>query len=519
MTDTIPSRRAAHAVGRAAGLVLKPLARHRRKPDPLDAQTRQLTRLIDTARPTRFGQDHRFDIIDGIGTFQQHVPLRSYERMWREYWEPAFPRLDDVSWPGVMPYFARSSGTTTGESKYIPVSQQMVKANTRAGMEVVYAHLARRPDSTVLRGRTFLFGGSPNLEQLTDGTFAGELSGIAARETPTWVGRDRYYPPDQLASITDWEAKVDIIARHCIGNDIRSISGVPTWLKVLFDRAFDTHDIADHQLSRLFPDLELITHGGINFAPHRYRFEQMLQTSRAELREVYAASEAFIAVADRGPGEGMRLLIDNGVFYEFIPIDSIDDPDPPRLWLADVDLDTDYAVAVTTCAGVWAYLLGDVIRFVDLDPHRLLVVGRVSQTLSAFGEHVSGSQLEIAVAAAAHATHTTVADFAVAPVLHDRTSPAGHHRYLVEAHLPTPTAQHQFGEILDQSLTEQNADYRAKRGNDIVLGPPEIIPAARGAFTAWMASRGQLGGQHKVKRVVDEELLDAMSSQSAPTAT
>ncbi len=500
--------------GRLAGAALKAYARRPTRPvDAVETQRKQLISLVDRAKETSFGVDHYFGEVRSVGEFRERVPVRNYEQMWGDYWQAGFPTLEDVSWPGSIGYFARSSGTTTGESKFIPVSRQMVRANNAAGMQVVIEHLRNRPKSTVAEGRTFLFGGSPNLTELAPGVFAGELSGIAARETPSWAGRGRYYPPEDLASLLDWERKVELLAQDCVGRDIRSISGVPTWLQILFDRVFDLHGVEDERLAALFPDLELLTHGGVNFAPYQERFERLLEGGRAELREVYAASEGFIAVADRGPGEGMRLLLGNGVFYEFVEVDKIGDADAQRHWINDVKLDTDYAVIVTTCAGLWAYALGDVIRFVDLDPPRLLVVGRVSQSLSEFGEHITGSELELAVAKAAAASMVDVVDFAVAPIHHNPGDGegAGRHRFLVEISTAGALERDRIGAALDESLQAQNADYRAKRRNAIVLGEPDIVTAQPDTFRAWMTSKGQLGGQHKVQRVVDEATLNAMT--------
>ena len=305
--------------GWVGGVGLKAYAR-RRKPlaDPATAQERQLLKLVNAAKNTTFGHDHDFAEISSVADYQRRVPIRTFEDFWADYWSEPFPRLENVTWPGTIRYFARSSGTTTGESKHIPCSDDMITANNRGGLEVVLAHLQNNPNSRVSAGRTFLFGGSPALDELAPGIFAGELSGIAARETPSWAGNDRYYPPPDLAAITDWGEKVERFAADCVGKNIRAISVVPTWLQVLFDRAFEIADCEDRRLVSLFPDLELITHGGINFAPYAEAFNELLAGSHAELREVCAASEGFIAVADRDPGQGMKILLDNGLFFEFI---------------------------------------------------------------------------------------------------------------------------------------------------------------------------------------------------------
>jgi len=487
------------------GLALKSYAR-RRKPisDPVAAQQQQLLKLVGTAKDTRFGHDHDFSRIDNVADYQSRVPIRSFDEFWTDYWSEPFPTLNNVTWPGTIRYFARSSGTTTGESKHIPCSDEMIKANNRGGLEVLLSHLANNPKSRVSAGRTFLFGGSPALDELTPGVFAGELSGIAARETISWAGTDRYYPPPELAAITDWNDKVERFAQDCVGKNIRTISGVPTWLQVLFDQAFETADSNDRRLVSLFPDLELIAHGGINFEPYHDAFTDLLKGSHAELREAYAASEGFIAVADRSPGEGLKLLLDNGLFYEFIEADQLDQPNPKRHWIGNVELDTDYALIITSCAGLWSYAIGDLVRFVDLDTPRILVAGRVSHTLSTFGEHITGEQLEIAVAAAARTVGDHVNDFAVASVV-GTTSAVGHHRYVIEA---TGDPGADLAAAIDNSLAQQNADYRTKRANDIIISAPEVRTVPSGTFATWMTANGQAGGQRKVPRVTTPDRLD-----------
>lgn len=494
------------------GLGLKAYARRdRRAVVPSAAQQHQLLQLIATAEGTKFGRDHDFANITSVADYQLRVPVRTFDDFWADYWSDPFPRLENVTWPGTVRYFARSSGTTTGESKHIPCSDEMIKANNRGGFEVVVEHLRNKPKSRVSAGRTFLFGGSPTLDELAPGIFAGELSGIAARETPSWAGRDRYYPPPELAAISDWNDKVERFAQDCIGKNIRSISGVPTWLQVLFDRAFETANVDDRRLVALFPDLELITHGGINFEPYEPAFTDLLSGSRAELREVYAASEGFIAIADRGSGDGMRLLLDNGLFFEFIEADQLDLPNPKRRWIDDVELDTNYAMIITSCAGLWSYSIGDLVRFVDLDTPRILVAGRVSQTMSAFGEHVTGEQLETAVTSAARNLGLNVNDFATAAVF-GTDQAVGHHRYVIELN-DIPSGD--LAAAIDASLAQQNADYRTKRTNDIVLSAPEVQTVPPGTFVSWMTANGQAGGQRKVPRVTTPRRLSEIVSQGS----
>jgi hypothetical protein len=465
-------------------------------------QERQLIRLVRHARDTRFGRDHAFARIKTIAEFQARVPLRRYEDMWRDYWQQAFPRLVDCTWPGTIPYFALSSGTTSGTTKYIPCSREMNRANDRAGLDVLAHHTANRPDSRVLGGKSFMLGGSTDLSELAPGIHAGDLSGIAAARLPFWA-RPYVYPPRELALIADWEKKIEVLSRGILYQDVRIIAGTPSWLLIFFQRLFALKPERQRRLADFFPHLELIIHGGVNFAPYRPQFDALLAGSHAETREVYAASEGFIASADRGPGEGLRLIADNGLFYEFVPLAELATANPMRHWVANIEPGLDYAIVVTSCAGLWGYVMGDTVKFVEQKPPRLLVTGRTSYTLSSFGEHLTGGEIEDAVSAASSAISAQIADFAVGAIYPDHNTSGGH-LFLVEfsSPSPTPTDAGRFEQILDDVLSRRNDDYRAHRSGGVGLDPPQLRALPRGTFEAWMKSRGQLGGQHKVPRVI-----------------
>lgn len=466
--------------------------------DPVAEQQRQLLQLVRHASATRFGRDHGFNDIRSIADFQAHVPLRRYEDMWQSYWQPNFPRLSDCTWPGTIPFFALTSGTTSGATKYIPCSAAMNRSNARAALDILVHHIANRPQSHVLGGKSFMLGGSTDLTELAPGILAGDLSGIAAHQTPWWA-RHYTFPPRDLALLTDWEEKVERLASACRDQDIRVISGTPSWLLIFF------HRLAN-DVSRTFPNLELLIHGGVNFAAYQDRFVDLLRGTSAGLREVYPASEGFIAIADKGSGDGMLLQADNGIFYEFVPVDDVDAEKPARCWLANVTTSVDYAIAVSSNAGLWSYLVGDVVRFVDLAPPRLLVTGRLSYFLSAFGEHLTGEEIDAAISHAASATGVNVTDYAAGAVFPDTTDSRGGHRYIVEFAALSPDLR-QFAEALDAELSGSNDDYRAHRSAGFGLRDPDIVPVPPGTFAAWMKQRGQLGGQHKVPRVISDRTL------------
>jgi hypothetical protein len=374
----------------------------------------------------------------------------------------------------------------------------MNRSNARAALDILVHQLANRPQSSVLGGKSFMLGGSTDLTALAAGILAGDLSGIAAHQTPWWARRYTF-PPRDLALLTDWEEKVERLARACRDEDIRVISGTPSWLLIFFHRLSDDGPHA-------FPNLEMLIHGGVNFSAYQDQFMELLRGTRAELREVYPASEGFVAIADRGSGDGMRLQVDNGIFYEFVPVDDVDADKPARHWLSNVTTGVDYAIAVSTNAGLWSYLIGDVIRFVDLTPPRLLVTGRLSYFLSAFGEHLTGEDIDAAISHATTATGTHVTDYAVGAVFPDASDSRGGHRYIIEFAALSPDLR-QFAQTLDAELSGRNDDYRAHRSAGFGLRDPDIVPVPSGTFAAWMKQRGQLGGQHKVPRVIADSSL------------
>ncbi len=484
--------------------------------NPAAVQEAQLLRLVRRAEDTRFGRDHSFASIRSVQDFQERVPLRRYEDFWAGYWKDAFPLLKDATWPGRIPYFAATSGTTSGVTKHIPVSRAMLRSNIRAAFELMVFHLANRPDSRVFGGRNFMLGGSTALRELAPGVFEGDLSGIAAREVPGWVRRFTFPSPD-LALLADWEKKVDVLARRSVEEDIRTLGGTSSWLVLYLDRLAELFPDREPNFGAFYPNLEMLVHGGVDARPYYPRLNRWLAGSRAELREVYPASEGFLAIADRGPGEGLRLLLDNGLFYEFVPLEELGANHPVRHWIGSVQPGVNYAVALSTCAGAWAYVLGDTVRFVDRAPPRVLVTGRTAYTLSAFGEHLIGEEIERAVAGAAAGIGAEVTDFSVGPVHPDQPGARGGHVYVVEFAGTTPDAARlaDFTARVDAILSDLNADYRDHRAGGFGMAAPVVEPAPPGTFAVWMAARGKLGGQNKAPRIIIDPALLASLRDTA----
>jgi hypothetical protein len=479
-----------HHARRRAGLL------DRRSAAALQEQT--LHRLVRQAANTRFGHDHGFAAIRTVADYQRRVPLRDYEAFWDQYWRPAFPLLTNCTWPGQVPYLALSSGTTTGSTKYIPVSAEMLASNRRAALTGLAWFRVAHPDAALFSGRMFFLGGSTDLSRPNPScpkTYAGDLSGIATREVPA-VLRPYTYPPPDLALLSDWEEKLHRLAEQSARLPVTLVSGVPAWLLVLFERL--RQRTGRERIAEVWPTLRVVVHGGTRFDPYRGLFRRLVGEG-VHFLETYPASEGFVAAED--PRHGLlRLIPDHGVFFEFVPVGELDRDRPTRHTIADIVPGVQYAVVLTTCAGLWGYVLGDTVCFERREPPLLRFTGRTRQFLSAFGEHLIGEEVERAVAQAAAVIGADVVDFHVGPVFPGAAGPAGHHRYLVEFARP-PRDVFSFARELDAALCQINEDYRAHRAGDLTLRGPEVVPVRRSGFADWMRSRGQLGGQHKVPRL------------------
>mgnify|MGYP006271693127 FL=1 len=471
----------------------RPRMHHLRTGDAVKKQAAILRSLRGQAGTTRFGHAHGFWDVEKVAEYQKAVPVRTYEDFWEEWWRPEFPVLHDVTWPGKVPFFAVTSGTTSGTTKYIPLTHATLKQNHRAALDVIGAHVATHPDSHLFGGRSFVLGGSSALTREAPGVRSGDLSGIVAETAPLWM-RPFTFPPPALSLIDDWDEKLDALVGALAGRTITSLSGVPSWVLLLFDR-----------LERAYPDwplpeLELFVHGGIAWAPYAKRFAPYLAHSRAVTREVYPASEGFVAFADGEPEDGLLLSWDSGLFFEFVPVEEIDDLEPTRHWLATIEPGIEYAILVSGPSGLFSYVLGDTVRFLETRPPRLVITGRTAYMLSAFGEHLIQTELDRAIVGAVEATGGAVHEYIVGPVLH--ASGIGHHVVYVEPAERRPLDAADLARSIDARLAELNDDYRAHRKGDVGMTAPEVRLLPPGTCAEWLRRQGKLGGQHKVPRVV-----------------
>tara|TARA_R110002126_G_scaffold25171_6_gene86428 strand:+ start:1814 stop:3379 length:1566 start_codon:yes stop_codon:yes gene_type:complete len=473
--------------------------------DPAHAQEACLLDLVRRAENTKFGRDHDFAGISCVTEFQNRVPIRPFEDLWKDYWEASFPVLDDISWPGRIPYFAKTSGTTTGVTKHIPVTQEIIRSNEKAGFDLMTYHLAHNPQSKPLSGKTFIIAGSTALQELAPGVLGGDVSGMNTRNTPFWIKR-RIFPSPEHALISSWDEKLDTLSRLALDQRITMVSGMCNWVLIMLDRIRDLKEARGGFDGPTLPDLQLMIHSGVPMELYRDRLERHLAGAPVECRELYAASEGFIACADRGAGEGMRLMLDSNLFLEFVPVSELGSDNPTRHWVKTIERNVDYALVLSNCAGLWSYLLGDVVRFVDTAPPRLHIMGRVSQMLSPFGEHLIGAEIEEAVGVAAAITGISIGEYSVGPVLPSGAGATGYHVYLIEAagalrdsHNIQPAQD--LATAIDRVLIGTNEDYACQRAGNAGLAPPEVRWLPPGTFESWMRSHGKMGGQHKIPRV------------------
>jgi hypothetical protein len=486
-------------------------------------QEQTLLRLVRHARRTQFGRAHDFEGVCTVADYQRRVPLRTYEDFWEEFWRSPFPHLADVTWPGPISYFALSSGTTSGSTKYIPLSRQMLASNQKAALTTLSWFRAAHPATPLFAGRLFFLGGSTDLRDLSaeggrsspDSVWAGDLSGITVRVASPLL-RPFTFPPERLALEKDWDVKMRQLARIGANLPITMLSGVPAWLLVLFDRL---REVTGHErIADIWPQLRLVLHGGTKFDPYRALFAARIGDPSVYFQETYPASEGFIASED--PRHGLlRLIPDHNIFFEFVPCEELNADQPTRHTVADLQTGVQYAVVLTTCAGLWSYVLGDTVCFARRDPPLLRFTGRTRYFLSAFGEHLISEEVENAVAAAASLCGVSMVDFHVGPAFPVKPDEPGGHRWFVEftESIP-PEALRRFENELDAALGRFNEDYQAHRAGDLAMRKPQVVVVPPGGFVRWMRARGRLGGQNKVPRMDNSgritEELDGFFSAS-----
>jgi len=479
-------------------------------------QRRELERLLAKARNTEWGRKHGYAQVRTAEDFRAATPISDYLLM-APWWRRILDGESDITWPGRAPFMAQTSGTTAGD-KYIPVTPEMMASNRRAALDI-FTMLARRgPDllGRVFGGQQLMLGGSTALEN-RNGVRVGDLSAIAS-ESIFWPLSRYLLPSAKNALIANWDEKLDRVAEEVSQADLRFVTGMPSWVKLLFDRVSALRGVEPSALTReIWPNLTLMVHGGVNFAPYRPTFEPYwAEGKRPEFLEVYPASEGFIALQSDANDVGLEMLIDTGLFYEFVPLSEWGAAKASRRFLWEVELDVPYVILLTTCAGLWSYDLGDVVRFTSLNPPKLLINGRHRHFINAFGENIIGEHIEQALAKAMGIVPCRLAEFTAGPRYSSPGEPIPCHEYVLEFEQP-PADIDAFATALDAALRQQSHDYDVKRTADAGMRRPHLSMVPRGTFVAWMRERGKLGGQNKVPRCANhrdyvEQLLGMLAA-------
>ena len=478
------------------------------KNNPIDAQREVLQDLVTAAQYTDFGRKYNFSTLFNIKAFKEAVPIHEYNDL-KPYIEQMMNGDQNVLWNTPVYWFAKSSGTTSDKSKFIPVSNESLEdGHYKASKDVLSMYYQSKPDSNLLTGKGLLIGGSHSLNPMNNEVQYGDLSAVLFQNSPFWA--DWIRTPDlSIALMDEWEDKIEKLAEATIKENVTSVSGVPTWTLVLFKRILEITQKSS--IAEVWPELELYLHGGVSFTPYKEQFQKMIGKDINYL-EMYNASEGFFAaqstprkLSDENAEEGMLLFPDHGIFYEFMPVSEYGSSNPITVGLQEVELGKNYAPIISTNGGLWRYLIGDTIQFTETNPYRLKVSGRLKHYINAFGEELIVDNSDHAIAIACEKTGAIVNDYTAAPVYFSADA-NGAHEWLIEFE-KQPDSLAVFNELLDAALKSLNSDYEAKRHKNIALQQPIIHAMRKGTFAEWLRSKGKLGGQHKVPRLSNERVL------------
>lgn len=471
---------------------------------PIETQENILFSNLSVARNTEYGNLYGFNDINSYESFKSHVPLVTYEDF-EPFIEKARKGQPDISWKGKIKWFAKSSGTTNAKSKFIPISDQSLEDSHYAAGKMMFAiYLNNHPETEIFKNKNLRLGGSSEIYQKYD-TLFGDLSAILIDNLPFYAEL-RNTPNKQISLMSEWETKMKAIADAVIKEEIGCLTGVPSWMLVLLNHVLN--QTGKNHLDEIWPDLEVFFHGGISFKPYEENYRNLTQKS-LNFYEIYNASEGFFGIQDQSDSKDMLLLLDNGIFYEFIPMEEFGSDNPKTLTLENVEIGKNYAVVITTNGGLWRYIIGDTVKFTSLDPFRIVVSGRTKHYINAFGEELIIENAEEGLKRACDATNALVKEYTAAPIFMSGNE-KGAHEWIVEFE-KMPDDVNRFAEILDNSLQELNSDYEAKRYKNITLNLLKINVARENLFFDWMKQRGKLGGQNKVPRLANtREFIDPL---------
>ena len=482
----------------------RPKAIDRFATDAEQIQRRVLARLLRRAARTEWGQRFDYAAISDYEAFAARVPLNTYEELKADIDRMRHGERD-VLWPGRVRWYAKSSGTTNDKSKFIPVSADGLRDTHYAGgTDAVALYLRNYPDSRLFDGRALILGGSHAPNYNLPHSLVGDLSAILIENINPLVNLVRT-PPKQIALLADFEEKRDRIAEIALRQNVTNLSGVPSWMMAVINRVLEIS--GKSYLDEVWPNLEVFFHGGVAFTPYREQYRRLIRSPRMRYMETYNASEGFFGLQNDPADPAMLLMLDYGVFYEFIPLEEVGKADPTVLPLWAVEAGRNYAIVISTSCGLWRYQIGDTVRFTSVRPYKFIISGRTKSFINAFGEELIVDNAEQGLQRACSLTGAVVSEYTAAPVFMDDHGRCRHQWVIEFEKEPADIAA--FARELDQALQEINSDYEAKRYKDLTLQPLEVIPARRGLFNDWLKSRGKLGGQHKVPRLANNrDIID-----------
>lgn len=481
---------------------------------PHDVQQEIFKSNIKMAQNTDFGKSHGFADIKTVKDFTEQVPVRDYESHF-PWIERIMKGEQNVLWPTKTTWFAKSSGTTNAKSKFIPVTPEaMEECHFKGGKDLIAMYLHNRPDSRLFVGKGLSIGGSHEMNPLdpSHSSKYGDVSAVIMENMPLWAKYVRT-PSAEIALMDNWEEKLEKMAHEVIEENVTSIAGVPTWTVLVLKRAMELRGVDD--VSEIWPDLEVFFHGAVAFGPYRELFKELVSSERMQYMETYNASEGFFGIQDTEKEDEMLLMLDYGVFYEFVPLEELGKEHPKTVALGDVEIGKNYALIISTNSGLWRYIIGDTIRFTSTSPYRIKISGRTKHFINAFGEELIVENAESAITATCNSTGAMIKNFTAAPIYLESAKKGGH-EWIIEFG-KEPDDFEKFVHLLDQNLQKANSDYEAKRQNDLALILPKVHKAPEGTFYRWMKSRNKLGGQHKVPRLSnDRQYVEDILSMIEP---
>ncbi|WP_374949057.1 GH3 auxin-responsive promoter family protein [Mucilaginibacter sp.] len=473
---------------------------------PNEVQEEWFEQLVAGAENTQWGKQHHYKSIENLAHFKERVPIQTYDTL-KPYIERMLTGEKNVLWPSEIRWFAKSSGTTNDRSKFIPVSEESLEeCHFKGGKDMLTLYFNNRPNARIFTGKSLTLGGSHQIGQLNSDTSFGDLSAVLMKNLPLWA--EFYRTPHlDIALIENFEEKIEKMAYATKDVNVTSISGVPTWNILLFKRILEI--TGKNNLLEVWPNLELYFHGAVNFTPYRDQFKKLIPKDDMYYLETYNASEGFFGIQDLEEPGDLLLMLDYGIFYEFLPLENINDEHPETLTLDEVELNKNYALIISTNAGLWRYMIGDTVRFSSLSPYRIQITGRTKHFINAFGEELIIDNAERALAEACSQTGAIIRDYTAAPVYFSDDK-CGAHEWLIEF-VKKPAEFERFVDLLDENLRRVNSDYDAKRFKDMALRRPQVHKVADGTFFNWMKERGKIGGQHKVPRLANSrEYIDSI---------